>query len=167
MTLPLTTARLVVREFETSDLEGLAAVFADPAVLWWESQPFTRRQTAAWIDAVVACYAADGFGVYAVALRPSREIIGYCGPEISRIEGDLLPEMGWALRSDVWGCGYAAEAAGAVVGHLKGLGLPRVYSAILPDNRRSAGVARKLGMTVERVVDWREGPHDLWALDLA
>ena len=139
MTLPLTTARLVVREFETSDLEGLAAVFADPAVLWWESQPFTRRQTAAWIEAVVACYAADGFGVYAVALRPSREIIGYCGPEISCIEGDLLPEMGWALRSDVWGRGYAAEAAGAVVR------APREGSAChasTPPSSRTTGARR-------------------------
>jgi RimJ/RimL family protein N-acetyltransferase len=167
LTLPLRTVRLVLRAFTGSDLADLAAVFADPAVLWWEPTPLTREQTAAWIESVSARYEADGLGEYAVTLRSSGQVLGYCGPELRDIEGDLLPELGWALRSDVWGRGYATEAAAAVVGHLREMGLPAVYSAILPGNVRSQGVARRLGMTVERVVDWHGAAHDLWSLDLA
>ena len=47
MTLPLHTERLLVREFRAADLDALALVFADPAVLWWESAPYTRAQTQA------------------------------------------------------------------------------------------------------------------------
>ncbi len=45
MTLPLHTERLIVREFTAADLDALATVFADPAVLWWEPAPYTRQQT--------------------------------------------------------------------------------------------------------------------------
>jgi len=45
MTLPLHTERLIVREFTAADLDALATVFADPAVLWWAPAPYTREQT--------------------------------------------------------------------------------------------------------------------------
>jgi len=37
----------------------------------------------------------------------------------------------------------------------------------VPENERSQGVARRLGMTVERQVVWADRQHDLWALDLS
>jgi ribosomal-protein-alanine N-acetyltransferase len=165
--LPLVTQRLVVREFNAGDLDELADVYADPAVVWWQEAPNTREQTAEVLAHILERYRVDGMAEYAVVLKATGHVLGYCGPELRDIEGDLLPELGWALRSDVWGRGYATEAAAAVVGHLRELGLPVVYSAILPGNVRSEGVARKLGMTVERVVDWHGAAHDLWALDLS
>ncbi len=39
MTLPLATERLLIREFAPGDLDELAAIYADPAVLWWEERP--------------------------------------------------------------------------------------------------------------------------------
>jgi RimJ/RimL family protein N-acetyltransferase len=80
---------------------------------------------------------------------------------------ERLPELGWDLRSDHWGHGYATEAARGVLTHAADVGLERVFSLITPGNVRSQAVARRLGMSVERQVVWAERTHDLWALDLA
>jgi ribosomal-protein-alanine N-acetyltransferase len=165
MTLPLQTERLVVRELTTADLDDLVAIFSDPQVLLWEPA-FTREQLRELIEESLSQYRADGVAEYAVVLRASDALIGVCGPVYRDIAGERLPELGWDLRSDRWGHGYATEAARGVVAHARDLGLPRLYSLVAPGNVRSQGVARRLGMTVERRVVWRERDHDLWALDV-
>jgi RimJ/RimL family protein N-acetyltransferase len=166
MTLPIHTERLVVREFTAGDLDALAVVFADPAVLWWEPAPFTRAQTEAWLEVTLRRYRDDGCGEYAVVVAASGELIGDCGPAYREIEGERLPELGWDLRSDRWGHGYAAEAARGVLTHAKDLGLRRLVSLIAPQNERSRGVARRLGMSLDHEVLWAGEPHELWAIDL-
>ena len=166
MTLPLHTERLVVRELTADDVEALAAVFADPAVLWWEPAPYTREQTQARLEVTLARYREDGCAEYAVVIASTGDLIGDCGPAYRDIEGERLPELGWDLRSDMWGQGYATEAARGVLTHAAELGLTRVYSLIAPQNERSRGVARRLGMSLEREVLWAGEPHDLWAIDL-
>jgi RimJ/RimL family protein N-acetyltransferase len=71
------------------------------------------------------------------------------------------------MRSDRWGQGYATEAARGVLTHAADIGLRCVCSLITPGNARSQGVARRLGMSIDRRVLWAERPHDLWTLDLA
>ena len=167
MSLPQRTERLIVRELVEADLDMLATVFADPAVLWWEPAPFSRAQTAAWLQGTLRRYAEDGFGEYAVVIAASGELIGDCGPAWQEVEGERLPELGWDLRSDCWGHGYATEAARGVLLHAAELGLRRLWSLIAPQNARSRAVARRLGMTWEREVVWHDAPHELWRLDLS
>jgi [ribosomal protein S5]-alanine N-acetyltransferase len=168
---PLLTERLVVREFTLDDLDALTALYGDPKVLWWEPVPFTREKTETVLRETLARYRDDGIGEYAVVKRGDGVLVGQCGPVFRTIEDERLPEIGWDVRSDQWGRGYATEAARAVVAWLSGrveeLGCARVYSLIRDDNPRSESVARKLGMTIERRVMWADMPHDLWALDLS
>ena len=63
--------------------------------------------------------------------------------------------MGWALRREFWGRGYATEAARVALDYaFTELGQPRVISLIRPENDRSIAVAARLGMT-------RHGETDL------
>jgi RimJ/RimL family protein N-acetyltransferase len=167
VTLPLATERLLIREFEPGDLDGLAAIYGDPAVVWWEPEPYSLAKTAEALARILERYRTEGIAELAVTLKSTGEIIGDCGPVYREIEGERLPELGWDLRSDQWGQGYATEAARGVLAHAADLGLRRVYSLIVPENLRSQGVARRLGMRVEREVVWHEERHDLWVLDLA
>ena len=167
MALPIHTERLTVREFTLADLDELTAIYAHPEVLWWEPVPYTREQTQAMLELTLTRYRDEGMAEYAVVLAASDELVGVCGPVYREVEGERLPELGWDLRRESWGHGYATEAARAVLPYAAGLGLRRVYSLIDPANVRSQSVARRLGMTVERRVVWAGRPHDLWALDLA
>ncbi len=61
-----------------------------------------------------------GFSFLAVVLRPCGTFLGTCG--LARIEADCAPDalrgaiqIGWQLRADHWGQGYALEAARAVI----------------------------------------------------
>ena len=150
-----------------ADLDELTMIYAHPEVLWWEPAPFTREQTLEWLATTIKRYRDDGMAEYALVLEARGELVGVCGPVYREIEGERLPELGWDLARERWGHGYATEAAQAVLPHAAELGLRRVYSLIDPANVRSQGVARRLGMTVERRVVWAGRPHDLWALDLA
>jgi [ribosomal protein S5]-alanine N-acetyltransferase len=167
MALPLHTERLLVREFTMRDLDELARIYADPAVLWWEPAPYTREQTRDMLTVTLGRYRDDGIGEYAVVLSATVQLIGVCGPVYRDIEGERVPELGWDLRRDCWGHGYATEAARGVLAHAAETGLQRVFSLIDPGNSRSQGVARRLDMAIERRVVWAGRPHDLWVLDLA
>jgi RimJ/RimL family protein N-acetyltransferase len=110
-------------------------------------------------------YAGSGFGLYAVALGEDGRLVGDCGLVPRAIAGEDLVEIGWHLARDVWGRGYATEAARAVLVHAEELGLRRVCSLIVPGNLRSRRVAEKLGMTIAREVVHAGLPHDLWMLE--
>jgi len=166
VTLPLETARLLVREFGDGDEAGLALAFADPDVIWWD-QPFTPDKARAWVARARAESARSGMGLYAVTRRSDGRLIGDCGLVPRVIEGEDLVEIGWHLERVAWGRGYATEAAGGVLAHAAGLGVRRVCSLIVPGNVRSRRVAEKLGMTIDREVVHAGLQHDLWVLALA
>jgi len=68
-------------------------------------------------------------------------------------------ELGWLIRRQFWGNGYATEAARA----LKPLVPGRFVSMIRVENVASANVARKLEMSVEREVDYHGFRTQVWA----
>ena len=71
-------------------------------------------------------------------------------------------EVGWRLRVDAWGSGYATEAGGeALRVGFDHLGLEEIYAFVHPDNHRSAAVSERLGMTLEERVRHPDRPHDL------
>jgi RimJ/RimL family protein N-acetyltransferase len=58
-------------------------------------------------------------------------------------------EIGWRLHPDVWGLGYATEAARPILAHaFATLGLAEVVAGIMPGNEGSIRVATKLGFHV-------------------
>lgn len=76
-------------------------------------------------------------------------MIGLTGLHRAAFEASFTPciEIGWRFVAEVWGQGYATEAARAVLHDAFGrLGLPRVYSFTAAVNLRSERVMRRLGM---------------------
>jgi len=167
VTLPIHTARLVVREFADDDVADLARAFADPAVIWWDPAPFTLHRAREWVARARQGYAADGMGLYAVVARAEGHLVGDCGLVPRVIEGAPVTEIGWHLERSAWGHGYATEAAHGVLTHATDLGLSRVCALIVADNVRSRRVAARLGMAIDREVEWAGRAHDLWVLELA
>jgi len=67
-----------------------------------------------WIRRNRERYENDGFGLWAVCLRETGEMIGDCGLTLQPIDGRMLPEIGYHIRRDCQRRGYAREAAAAV-----------------------------------------------------
>ena len=150
---PLSAGGLVVRRMRPGDAAALHAVLSDPGVMRWLEPPFTPDQTAAFIDAHGLC---DPPRVYAVA-RTDGEVVGHV---VFHPWDGAAWEIGWALRRDLWGVGYATAITRALVGHARRVGIPALVIEFMPENRASRRVAEKCGFT-----HWRDdGGLAVWRL---
>lgn len=149
----LSTERLRLRAWRDDDLDAYAALCADPEVMLHLRGPMTRAAAADQIKAFEHHWADEGFGLWCATLKPTDECIGFIGLAVPQFLPEVLPavEIGWRLARPAWGQGLATEGARATVDFAFGpLGLDRIISITLPENRGSWNVMQKLGMTVER-----------------
>jgi ribosomal-protein-alanine N-acetyltransferase len=162
----LETERLVLREFTPEDVQALVLVLSDPVAMKHYPAPIDRAGTERWIERNLLRYAKDGVGLWAMVLKATGEVIGDCGIIRQEVEGDFLYEIGYHLRRDHWGRGFATEAAIACrewgFAHLKA---DRLISLVRPENLPSCRVAERNGMTVWKVVEWRGIQHRVYAVE--
>ena len=151
-TEPLTTSRLVLREFEEEDWRLTHPYESDPEVVRYGSHDVrTPEESREYIQKVRALAHETPRRVYdlAVVLREEGRLIGRCGMRITDVTH--REAMVWyILDRSRWGRGYTSEAAGALVDWAFGtLGLHRVWADCDPRNPGSSRVMEKLGMRRE------------------
>jgi RimJ/RimL family protein N-acetyltransferase len=151
----LETPRLLLRRWQDADLDGLAAVNAQPEVMRYihDGRPLDRNATAERLAAYRRHWDEHGFGLYAVEVKETGGLAGFTGLAVPAFLPEIMPavEIGWRLGREHWGRGLATEAARAVVAHTRaGLGLRRLVSIHVVGNDASARVMVKLGMSLER-----------------
>ena len=158
------TERLVLREFVPEDTAALLEILGDPVVMQYYPAPFSRGEVEDWIQRNRARYSDAGFGLWALLLKDSGELIGDCGCFIRELEGRVECELGWHVRRDLWGCGYATEAARRCIEYaFVKLGFTRVIALVRPENGSSCRVAEKNGMVSEKTIFWRGYDHCVYA----
>jgi ribosomal-protein-alanine N-acetyltransferase len=146
------TQRLSLREFELGDLDALAKVLSDPETMRSYPAPFDRAGVADWIDRNRTRCANDGYGLWAMILNSAGELIGDCGLVRQSVDGVDEIEIGYHVRRDLWGQGYASEAAQACRDYgFANLAVDQLISLIRPENLASRRVAEKNGMII-----WKE-----------
>ena len=143
----LETERLLLREMDHSDYDALYAVLADSDIMAHYPYTFDEARVRNWIGRNRERYQKDGFGLWAVVLKETGEMIGDCGITMQNIHGQLLPEIGYHIRGDQQRKGYASEAAAACIHHaFENHGFPAVYSYMKYTNIPSQRTAMKNGM---------------------
>lgn len=149
--MELTTERLVLREFVEDDWTAVWAYQVDPRYLRYYHQS-TRSEADA--RAFVQMFVRQQFArprskfQLAMILRTSGELIGNCGIRLA-LGRDGSADLGYEVAPDHWGRGYATEAARAMLAFgFEQLDLRRVTADCIADNRASARVLEKLGMTL-------------------
>jgi ribosomal-protein-alanine N-acetyltransferase len=168
MSIILETSRLTLREFVSEDAAALSRVISDPETMKYYPAPFDLPGVDAWIARNLARYEKDGTGLWAMILKKSGELIGDCGIIHQDVEGEIIPEIGYHLRRDCWGHGYATEAALACKEWaFTNLKTERVISLIRPENLPSRRVAERNGMTIWKDIQWRELRHYVYAITKA
>ena len=166
----LETGRLLLREMTQEDYPALAAILQDPQVMYAYEHAFSPGETQAWLDRQRDRYALYGHGLWAVVLKETGRMIGQCGLTWQVWRDSTVLEVGYHLRRDCWGRGYATEAARACIRYaFEVLGAPRVHTIIRDTNLASQAVARRCGLKVsDRWVKHYRGmemPHLLFCLD--
>jgi RimJ/RimL family protein N-acetyltransferase len=146
----LSTPRLRLRRWQPADREPFAALNADPLVMEHFRAPLTRRQSDALVERIEAGFEQRGYGLWALELRESGELIGFAGLSAPEFEAHFTPavEVGWRLGHSAWGQGYATEAAQAALDFgFDRVGLEEIVSFTSTGNARSRAVMERIGMS--------------------
>ncbi|WP_144662449.1 GNAT family N-acetyltransferase [Paenarthrobacter nicotinovorans] len=144
--LPHPTARLRFREMTLPDLDAMSALLGDPEVMTYYPAPKSRDEAAAWIAWNQANYARHGYGLWLVETHDG-EFVGDCGLTWQNVNGRSELEVGYHVRLELQGRGYATEAALACLEYARDVvGAGRLVAIIHPDNMASRRVAEHLGM---------------------
>ena len=146
--MKMETERLTLRPMIIEDFDALHEILSDPEIMQHYPAPFSEEQTRKWIVRNMERYAELGFGLWAVILKETGELIGDCGVTMQNIHGQLLPEIGYHIHKKHQRQGYASEAARACMDFIfEHMTFNSVYSYMKYTNEASYGVALKNGMT--------------------
>lgn len=144
----LETERLVLRRQTPDDAEAMRRLWAerDPRV------PAHRRLTSdghPTVDEIAERIREDDAGgapgLLSILRRDRGEMIGYCGLVARGDRTADEPELAFELEQASHGCGYATEAARAVVEWADASGLVQLHAEVWDWNTASRRVLAKLG----------------------
>lgn len=129
------------------DLDAMAEMLGDPAVMAYYPAPKTRAESADWIARMRRSYDAHGHALWIIETHDG-EFVGDCGLTWQSANDVPVLEVGYHVRREMQRRGYATEAARACVDLVSHEFAPTLLTAIIhPDNDASRGVAENLGMT--------------------
>ena len=145
----ISTQRLCLRRWLSSDIEPFAKMNEDDHVMKYFPRKLTNNETIAWIEKSNLNFAKNKFGLFAVELKLTKEFIGFTGFAIPTFESFFTPcvEIGWRYKKEAWGQGYATEAAIACLAHgFDTFGFDKIVSFTSSLNARSQKLMQRIGM---------------------
>jgi RimJ/RimL family protein N-acetyltransferase len=157
----LRTDRIDLRQWSGADRAAFAGLNADPEVMAHYPRPLTREESDQLMDRLAARIREQGFGLWAAERRSDGQLLGFVGLQHVPFEEHYTPaiELGWRLRRDAWGFGYATEAARACADFaFAELGVAELFAMARTANEPSRRVMSRLGMTHDPADDFRYPP---------
>src|SRR5689334_3186379 len=156
------TDRLVLRPLAVADLDEVVGMHAMPEVKRTMGA-FDRAAALARLERNEREWDERGHGLVAILEQASGRFLGRSGlkywPQFDETE------VGWVLRTDVWGHGFATEAGQACLDWgFRDLDVPYLTAMIVADNHRSIAVAGRLGMQPLRSDSLMELPVVVYAI---
>ena len=159
MTVVLETERLLLRHFTEADAENFLLMEKEP-----EALRYAGRKPLADMDAYRTKIRTTflpyydkpgGYGAWVIVERTSGEFVGRCSlrPALDSNEAAEMGytsddvELGYGLRKQFWGKGYATEISQALVRRaFFELGAASVVACVTVDNLASVRVLEKAGL---------------------
>lgn len=161
------TGRLRLRTWNFEDRAEFNRLMNTPAVMRWLGGVNDEDFSNAAFDRIDAYQRDFGFTFWIVERKEDAAMLGFCGlkranaPGGEAFEGDF--EIGWRLREDAWGQGYAKEAAIASLDlAFQRFGATHVVAVTAVNNAPSQGLMKRLGMNRREDLDFVDGrfPED-------
>ena len=155
--LTLSTERLLLRPLRQSDAEALYAMFSDPLVMrYWSNPPWTSLdQARAFIESDISAMEAGEYLRLGIVRREDGALIGQC-TFYQFLQQCRRAEMGYSQVATAWGRGFMHEALVALLRFgFEELGLNRVEADIDPRNAASARSLERLGFQREGLLGER------------
>jgi len=148
----LETERLYLREMNQSDFESLCKILQDEDTMYAYEGAFNVDEVQEWLDRQIFRYQEWNFGLWAVILKETNQMIGQCGLTMQPWKDENVLEIGYLFERTYWHKGYAIEAAKACKKYaFEILKADEVCSIIRDTNIASQKVAIRNSMTIKDV----------------
>jgi len=139
----------MIRPFTPDDVEAMHVLFSDPEVMRYIPRPPSQdiEESRPRVERHIRIHETYGYALWAIVEKASAMVIGDAGLIPFEGKGPEV-EVGYHLRRDCWGKGYATEAAAECLRYgFEELRLPRILAVTFPENMASRRVLTKIGMT--------------------
>lgn len=154
------TERLILRDWRAEDLAPFVRHTNIPTVMRWLGGVQDEAHYRMMFERFGECRAEHGHTFWIVERKVDGEVLGFCGlkrgnaPD-SSFTGEF--EIGWRLREDAWGRGYAREAAEASLeAGFRTFAAPVIHAITVPGNRASWTLMERIGMTRAPHLDFND-----------
>lgn len=142
----LITQRLHLSPLAYSDAEQLHRLFRDPEIYTHNlnlPEPFDQAGAEAWITNL-----PEEFKIFAIRRIGRNPLIGVTGLLVNK--GSKIAEYGCWISVPFRGKGFGSEASKALFRYgFTDLGLTRIYTSLISQNKYSIKILKKLGMHYE------------------
>lgn len=168
MNLKLETERLILRPVELSDVEGMFLLDSNPNVhKYLGNHPIKSiEESIGYIESLQNQYKKNGIGRFAVILKESGDFIGWSGIKyITEEENNHINfyEIGYRLREEFWGKGFAYESAKAWFDYaFNELKVDNLYASAHIDNIGSRKILEKIGLKLKNEFIWNNEVPCVW-----
>jgi RimJ/RimL family protein N-acetyltransferase len=154
------TERLRLRTWSEADKAEFVRLTNRPAVMRWLGGVQSQQSMAAAFKRIDGYQRDFGHTFWLVERKSDAALLGFCG--LKRVNspgasctGDF--EIGWRLREDAWGQGFAKEAAIASLDlAFARFGATHVVALTVAGNADSQGLMKRLGMRRRRDLDFED-----------
>lgn len=134
-----------------SDVDAVYAMRSNADVMRYIRTPqIDRGEAENWVRLISSRWEKERIGFCAVVEKASDEFVGWCG--LWRLMETNEIEVGYALRREFWGKGYAVEASEAFLHYgFATLDLEKIVAVADPENANSRRVMEKLKMKFDGI----------------
>ena len=141
--------RLGFRNWRNVDLDAFAELNSDAEVMEHFPNTLSKIEVEELIEKLKEHYIINGFTYYATEILDTKEFIGMIGLALQKYETIYTPaiDIGWRLKRNAWGKGYATEGAKRCLEHaFYELDITRIIAVCTIGNKKSENVMKKIGM---------------------
>jgi HAD superfamily hydrolase (TIGR01509 family) len=145
----LSTDRCIIKELSVDDMDDLYQIYKDREVREFlddmkDNLEVEKCKHQAYIKNVYHFY---GYGLWGVYLKETGRLIGRCGIEARKLDGEEVYELGYLLDKAYQGQGYAKEFVSEIIQYcFTKLDIRRIVAVIDNRNLRSIRLAIQVGM---------------------
>ncbi len=169
MKIHIETNRLLLREIEEYDFQGIFELDSDPAVhRYLGQQPIKSIQEAkAIVQYIRNQYKENGIGRWAIIDKKTNEFIGWSGLKYETAVRQDMPyyDLGYRLKKKFWGKGIATETALVSLKYgFQTMGLKEIYAGAHVENIGSNKVLQKVGLQFIETFEYDSAPHNWYKI---